>query len=67
MNVVRINSRNVIFILLAIFSTTAKQAHMGYDHGNYSSLKCLYKLFLKILTTNNFDHRECNQICTKRS
>ncbi|XP_071862332.1 TM2 domain-containing protein 3 almondex [Bombus fervidus] len=32
MNVVRINSKNVIFILLAIFSTTAKQAHMGYDH-----------------------------------
>ncbi|OAD59054.1 TM2 domain-containing protein almondex [Eufriesea mexicana] len=31
MNVVRINSKNVIFILLAIFSTTVKQAHMGYE------------------------------------
>ena len=31
MNIVRINSRNVIFILLAILSTTVKQAYMGYD------------------------------------
>ncbi|CAL7946540.1 unnamed protein product [Xylocopa violacea] len=31
MNVIQINTRNVIFILLAIFSTTVKQAHMGYE------------------------------------
>lgn len=36
MNVVRINSKNVIFILLAIFSTTVKQAHMGYGKLKFS-------------------------------
>ncbi|XP_043482313.1 TM2 domain-containing protein almondex [Leptopilina heterotoma] len=31
MNVVRINSKNVIFLILGILSTTIKQAHMGYE------------------------------------
>ncbi|XP_053986489.1 TM2 domain-containing protein 3 isoform X2 [Hylaeus volcanicus] len=31
MNIVRLSSRNVIFILLAILLTTVKQGSMGYD------------------------------------
>lgn len=39
MNVVRINSRNVIFVLVAILSTTVKQAHMGYDSASNYAMK----------------------------